>query len=131
MRTTLTASKQDLSKATVVDSFMEYLRRHIEWSEQAFGPEPRREGVLKHLEKEIEEVRKAKTANEAFLEWIDIIILGLDGAQRELKGEPDIKAVLILEALFAKQALNKQREWPNHGDPDRPIEHNRGAKRQK
>ena len=35
-----------------------FLTRQMRWSKETFGPTPRTEGILKHIEKEIEEVRQ-------------------------------------------------------------------------
>lgn len=98
-----------------------YLERAREFSLRTFGPGPRTEGVLDHITKEIEEVRKDPTD---LGEWVDIIILGIDGAQRLGTPVQD-----ILDAIHAKQARNEARTWPDWrtAEPGKAIEHDRSA----
>lgn len=95
----------------------EYVRRQMEWSRVVFGPGRRTEGVLKHIEKEVQEVRRSPTD----LEWIDIVILALDGAWRA-----GYTPEQIADALAYKQAKNMRREWPSPVSEDEPVEHVRG-----
>jgi hypothetical protein len=82
----------------------EYIRRQVGWSRVAFGPGRRTEGILKHIAKEIEEVREAPLSTE----WIDIMILAFDGAWRAGYTPEQIE-----EALIAKQKINAGRRWPD------------------
>lgn len=92
-----------------------WLLRHIEWSAATFGPGPRTEGLCQHITKELEEIRREPTDLE---EWIDVVILALDGAWRA--GHPAHK---IVECLDAKLHKNRNRKWPPPGGQDQPIEH--------
>lgn len=84
---------------------VEHLERQREFSEQTFGPGPRTEGVLDHIRKELVEIE----ADPLDLgEWVDVIILGFDGAWRA-GWEPQE----IIDAIKAKQAKNEAREWPD------------------
>jgi hypothetical protein len=56
-----------------------YLEKQIPFSKDAYGPGYRYKGVLDHIEKEIKEIRENPDDLE---EWIDILILALDGAWR-------------------------------------------------
>lgn len=58
-----------------------HLTRAIVFSKATFGPGARTNGVLDHITKEIEEVRKGNGDPE---EWVDLVILSLDGLTREL-----------------------------------------------
>ena len=76
------------------------------FSEKTFGPGARVEGLLKHIEKEVEEVRKKP---QDIYEWIDIAILALDGAWRAGYTPEQVSS-----ALKAKQKENiYRRRWPD------------------
>ena len=100
-----------------------HLRRHRDFSMRTFGPpSPQRQlGVIDHLRKEIVEVEKEPYKLE---EWIDVIILGIDGAWRAGHSPEEIAA-----GLLAKQLKNERRKWPNWWDvePGKAIEHVRGV----
>ena len=98
---------------------IEHLQRQAEWSARTFGPGPRTAGVLDHIRKECNEVA-AKP--DDLSEWIDIVILALDGAWRS-----GATPHQIVEALAAKQAKNEARDWPDWRtqSPDKAIEHDR------
>jgi hypothetical protein len=98
-----------------------HLRRQIAFSERTFGPGHRVKGVIDHIEKELEEVR---ASGGDLSEWIDVIILGLDGAWRS-----GATAEQIAAAIAAKQAKNESRLWPDWrtAEPDKAIEHVRSA----
>lgn len=90
------------------------------WSEQTFGPGPRTKGVIDHIKKELKEIEEDPSD---VLEWIDVIILALDGAWRTGLGSQE-----ILDALLAKQEKNYRRVWPDWRtmSPDQAIEHVKG-----
>jgi Protein of unknown function (DUF550) len=98
-----------------------YLERAREFSLRVFGPGPRTEGVLDHITKEIVEVRNDPTD---LGEWVDLIILGIDGAQRLGTPVQD-----IIDAIHAKQARNESRTWPDWrtAEPGKAIEHDRSG----
>jgi len=86
-------------------NFLEHLRHQAEWSKKTFGPGPRVEGVTDHIAKELVEVRES---GGALAEWVDVIILGLDGAWRS-GATPE----QIVAAITAKQSKNESRTWPD------------------
>lgn len=96
---------------------------HIEhqraWSRATFGPEHLRGplGPLAHIRKELEEIKESPYDLE---EWIDVIILGLDGACRA-GHEPQ----QIIDMIKTKQAKNEARTWPDWRNvpADQAIEH--------
>ncbi len=96
----------------------EYIRLQNKWSEHVFGEGRRTEGLCRHIALELEEIRAAPSDLE---EWIDVIILALDGAWRT--GAP---AEAIIEGLRAKQGTNFTRRWPANPSPDEPTEHMEG-----
>lgn len=101
-----------------------HLRRQAEFSERTFGPGARVAGVTDHIAKELVEV---KESGGALAEWVDVIILGLDGAWRSGATPEQITA-----AIEAKQTRNEGRTWPDWrtAPPDRAIEHNRSSEDQ-
>lgn len=98
----------------------DHLVRQREFSANTFGPGLRTAGVTEHIRKELDEIA-AKPADVA--EWIDVVILGLDGAWRTGASPQQ-----IIDALAAKQAKNEARTWPDWraADPNQAIEHVRG-----
>lgn len=96
-----------------LDSFL-LTQRH--WSAKTFGLGTGRwRGIVAHVEKELREIEHDPLDLE---EWIDVIILGFDGAWRT--GATDHA---IISALFAKQAKNRTREWIVSEDEGVPAEH--------
>lgn len=98
-----------------------HLRRQADFSARTFGPGARVEGVTDHISKELQEVRDS---DGALAEWVDVIILGMDGAWRS-GATPE----QIVAAIEAKQAKNEQRKWPDWrtAPAGKAIEHDRTA----
>lgn len=98
---------------------LSHLRRQRAWSEKTFGPGPRTKGVVQHIRKELAEI-EAKP--DDISEWIDVVILGLDGAWRAGASPEQILATLV-----GKQAKNEARTWPDWRtmSQDQAIEHDR------
>ncbi|MFZ2541677.1 MAG: dATP/dGTP pyrophosphohydrolase domain-containing protein [Gallionella sp.] len=96
-----------------------HLRHQAEWSERTFGPGGRVQGVCDHIRKELIEV---EAEDGPLAEWVDVIILGLDGAWRS-GATPE----QIVAAIAAKQAKNEARRWPDWrtAEPGKAIEHDR------
>lgn len=94
-----------------------HIERQRAFSAETFGPGARTAGVLDHISKELEEVRKAP---EDISEWADIIILAIDGASRA-----GHESQAIIDAVHAKQVKNESRNWPDWrtADPNKAIEH--------
>ena len=108
---------------------IEHLVDQIGWSHETFGPGMRTEGVLDHMRKEMIEVADDPRDLE---EWIDLVMLAMDGAWRCMEGgtlKPEIRAEKVRDALRAKLLKNKQRAWPDWrtADPNKAIEHKRKA----
>ncbi|WP_337058178.1 dATP/dGTP pyrophosphohydrolase domain-containing protein [Pseudomonas sp. USHLN015] len=99
--------------------FAAHLQRQREFSERTFGPGPRAAGVIDHIRKELREI-EASPGDLA--EWIDVVILALDGAWRS-----GATPAQIIDALVAKQARNEARTWPDWRSAplDKAIEHDR------
>jgi uncharacterized protein YbaP (TraB family) len=98
-----------------------HLQRQREFSERAFGPGARTHGVLDHIRKELTEIEDAP---DDLNEWVDVVILALDGAWRAGHQPQE-----IIDAIVAKQARNEGRTWPDWrtADPDKAIEHDRSV----
>lgn len=95
-----------------------HIERQRDWSAKTFGPGFRR-GTIDHIRKELEEIE----ADPLDLnEWVDVIILALDGAWRAGHAPQQ-----ILDAIQQKQAKNEGRTWPDwRTQPlDQAIEHDR------
>lgn len=106
-------------KPGVID--VAHLTRQRDFSQRTFGPGARTKGVVDHITKELKEVLDAP---DDVSEWVDIIILGFDGALRA-GHEPQA----IIDAMIAKQAKNEARTWPDWRTmpEDQAIEHDRSA----
>jgi hypothetical protein len=96
-----------------------HIERQREFSIRTYGPGLRTEGVLDHIAKELDEIRQDPTD---IGEWVDVIILALDGAQRT-----GAAPQAILDAVQAKQVRNEGRTWPDWrtAAPGKAIEHDR------
>src|ERR1041385_2954295 len=94
-----------------------HLIRQRDFSKRTFGPGTRSQGVVDHIRKELKEVEADPLDLK---EWVDVILLALDGAWRA-GHEP----AEITEAIEAKQTKNEGRTWPDWrtADPGRAIEH--------
>lgn len=111
--------------------FRSFLERFVAFSRTAFGPYYNEERILSHLQKEIEEIRSAETIGERHKEWVDIVILGLDGLSKSIlddnmyNKETNVVVNLMLNEIYRKQNKNEVREWPDWRSvpSDKPIEH--------
>src|SRR6185369_7439226 len=98
-------------------NLIEHLDRQIKFSLNAFGPGFRTKGLLDHIRKELKEIEAEPFDLE---EWVDLILLSLDGAWRSGHTPEQIVAGIV-----AKLAKNEGRAWPDSrtADPDKAIEH--------
>lgn len=105
----------NLRHAPTIDAA--HLVRQREWSSKTFGPSSRLFGILDHIRKELLEIETDPTD---LGEWVDVVILALDGAWRA-GHEPQA----IIDAIKAKQVRNEAREWPDWrtASPNKAIEH--------
>lgn len=106
----------------LVFDLVAHIKNQQEWSFKTFGPlgqGQKPEGVINHLEKELKELRAKPTDLE---EWIDVVILGIDGAT---KGGYTPEQIATM--LMAKQVKNENRKWPDWRtmDQTKAIEHDR------
>lgn len=105
-------------------NFEVHLAHQAAWSEKTFGPGDRSQGIMDHIVKELCEVLRAKSESERQAEWIDVVILALDGAWRS-----GMSPQQIISGIVAKQAKNEARVWPDwrSADPNKAIEHVKSA----
>ena len=94
-----------------------HLRRQRAFSLRTFGPGPRTAGVLDNIRKELAEIEAAPDDVE---EWVDVVMLALDGAWRA-----GFEPAEIALAIAAKQTRNQLRTWPDWrtAEPGKAIEH--------
>ena len=103
------------------------MARAIEWSAQTFGPGLRTVALTKHIRKELLEI-EAKPHDVT--EWIDVVILGFDGAWRCFVYGPGECAMTdadeaVTGELIKKDQENFARQWPDWrlSPAGEPIEH--------
>ena len=98
-------------------NLIEHLHHQREWSARTFGPGARTAGVVDHIRKELREIESSPAD---LSEWIDVVILALDGAWRAGYTPEE-----VITALLAKQAKNERRDWPDWRTmpTDKAIEH--------
>lgn len=116
----------------------QHLLRQMAFSHATFGPGQRTKGVTDHIQKELEEVREAAALPDPGWmvagEWVDVVILALDGLTRELsyrhgleagRADPENTARQAVNLITNKQSANEGRNWPDwrNADPDKAIEH--------
>jgi hypothetical protein len=107
--------RQEAEERKDIFDFKAYLEVQIKWSEIVFGKGMRTEGILKHIALESDEVREEPNELE---EWVDIIILALDGAWRS-GATPDE----IILKMFYKQQKNLRRKWHVPESENKPVKH--------
>jgi Protein of unknown function (DUF550) len=111
----------------MVYDFVAHLTRQMVFSKATFGHGERMTGVIDHIGKEVAEV---VASNGASSEWVDVVILSLDGLTRRLWAEHPTKpadeiAWMAVRLILDKQGKNELRDWPDWrtADPDKAIEH--------
>jgi len=96
--------------------FKKYLLDQHLWAQNVFGPGARDAGLINHIKKELDEINKAPGDIE---EWVDVVILALEGALRHANPET------VIDTLLTKQKKNFSRKWPDWRTlkSNEPIEH--------
>lgn len=96
---------------------VDHLYRQRRFSVRTFGPGTREKGVIDHIRKETGEIERKP---DDLTEWVDLILLALDGAWRQGFTPEQIAA-----AIEAKQTRNEGRTWPDWRtmSADQAIEH--------
>lgn len=97
--------------------FIAHVKRQKRFSQLTFGPGARTAGVVDHIRKELVEI-EAKPHD--LVEWVDVILLAIDGAWRA-----GHRPGAIAAAIQAKQARNEARKWPDWRTcaPNKAIQH--------
>jgi hypothetical protein len=101
------------------DSLISILERQIDFSLRTFGPpNDNTLGILDHIHKECREVYLMNGRD--IFEWIDILILAIEGAWRA-----GFTPKQIVNCLIGKIKINENRKWPDYrtAEPGRAIEH--------
>lgn len=108
----------------------QHLIRQMAFSHATYGPGERRKGVIDHIKKELVEVEESLGDSR---EWVDVVILALDGLTRRLayaRGEnerrdPKDVAETVCNMIEGKQTRNESRQWPDWrtADKSKAIEH--------
>lgn len=99
-----------------------HLMRQREFSLKTFGPGARTKGVVDHLRKELVEIEE--TGGAVLEEWIDAVLLALDGAWRcanEISIMPEAIVRAVAVCLERKLTKNENREWPDWRNADRDV----------
>lgn len=111
----------------------QHLIRQMVFSKATYGPGTRTNGVLDHIKKEVEEVRESGGSAD---EWVDLVILALDGLTRQLSfcnggdhrtARSSEIAQTACNMIVGKQDRNENRTWPDWRtmSADKAIEHDR------
>ena len=102
--------------------FAAFVARKMAHSLSAFGPDQRPSGVADHIRKELLEI-EADPDDKS--EWIDVLLLAIDGASRA-----GLSPAEIVTGLQEKLAKNEARAWPDwrKADTSKAIEHIGDAK---
>jgi len=95
-----------------------WLKKQEKWSSKTFGHGRRTLGLLEHIRRELVEIEERPND---LGEWIDVVILALDGFWRH-GGNPDS----VMEYLTAKHRENFLRRWPKPNSEHEAVEHIRG-----
>lgn len=108
----------------------QHLIRQMAFSHATFGPGERTAGVIDHIRRELKEV---EAANGEAAEWVDVVILALDGLTRRLaysggdsvRRDPNFVADTACRMIEGKQTRNEERTWPDWRtqSKDKAIEH--------
>jgi hypothetical protein len=111
-------------------NIVDHLRRQMAFSRATFGPGERTLGVCDHIEKEIKEIKESPDEGLRSREWVDVVLLGLDGLWRALEAEGNVWQDIPHEVeylIYSKQNKNEQRDWPDWrtAPKDKAIEHNK------
>jgi hypothetical protein len=96
-------------------NFEKYIAQQIPWSKETFGEGFRTGGLITHIKSELDEIKEDPNN---VVEWIDVIILAIDGAWRAGYSPEE-----ICDALEKKQIKNFHRKWPKPESEDTPSYH--------
>jgi hypothetical protein len=107
---TIMALRQRLDAAEAsakrMDSLARFFDSKMEWSVQVFGPGNSYSGIVEHIRKELNEIELKPSDLE---EWIDVVLLAMDGAWRSAGASGHI----FVAGILAKDEKNRKRKWPD------------------
>lgn len=116
---TVSKAMVDLVTTMGKTSLARFAEDHRVWSLKTFGAGYSTGRIIKHIEKELREI----AADPADLvEWIDVIMLAMDGYWRN-GGQPEE----LMNRLREKLKIVMARKYVVPEDPDGPIEHDRSG----
>ena len=107
--------EQKLTEAIRQAKIVDYLEKQKEWSSNTFGNGKRTLGIIKHIQKELIEIEECP---EDLQEWIDVIILAMDGYWRHGGNPKDLMGKLV-----EKQCIDFSRNYPFPTSENEPSEH--------
>ena len=98
-------------------NLIDHIEKQRRFSLETFGSGSRYQGIVNHIRKELIEIEADPKDLE---EWIDVILLALDGAWRSGASPKE-----VCETLQTKFQKNRTRTWPDYRTlaDDSPIEH--------
>lgn len=112
-----------------------HFTRQYAFSKGTFGPGARTKGVMAHINSEFVEIEKELAdgdKGQASNEWVDVVILAVDGLMRSIQeAYPDLTtddvADHAVSVINMKQNKNESRVWPDWRkfDANTPINHDR------
>lgn len=94
--------------STLEIALLRFLSEKWEHSQRVFGPQTTT-GVLNHVRSEVEEIQEEPTD---ITEWVDLILLGMDGAMRSCP-DPKTAPQEVVRAIRDKFEVVKKRQYPD------------------
>ena len=85
-------------------SLGEFFDRKYKWSLKTFGEKPNAAPLIKHVRREVKEC--ADQPGD-LIEWVDVVLLALDGAARYAHANGHE----FVAAMMGKQIVNCRRKW--------------------
>lgn len=103
-------------KRRVVDDFdfEKFINQKLLWSIKTFGIDLSPHGIVDHIRRELLEI---VAQPHDLKEWVDVILIALDGASRA-----GFTGAEIVRAMVEKMEVNRARRWTRVGDH---FEHSR------
>ncbi|MEM7777334.1 MAG: dATP/dGTP pyrophosphohydrolase domain-containing protein [Pseudomonadota bacterium] len=85
-----------------------HMKRQRAFSKATFGPGERTDSICDHIRKELDELQSAHSRITRAEEYVDVVLLALDGLWRA-----GLQPEEIAEAIEAKQTQHEMRNWPD------------------
>lgn len=93
----------------------EIISVQIPFSTQTFGTGMRTKGICKHIRAKLREI---ETAPHDISEWVDVILLAIDGAWRTGHNAEE-----VAQAVIDKLHINMKRKWNMPSGDDEMVSH--------